>query len=96
MAIPEGLSAVVPFGTWSASDFDEASKLHTGADTPKPKDPTPAILAFSDPSSVNLTWPSVPVSTVSTSVFPSNILSAANPVNCEPSPINCVAVTIPA
>ena len=86
MDIPEGLSAVVPFGTWSASDLDEASKLHTGASTPKPKDPTPAILAFSYPSSVNLTWPFVPESTVSTSVFPSNILSATMPVKFVPEP----------
>ena len=51
--------------------------------------------SLSLPSVLTLKCPSEPPSTTSASVLPSNILSATIPLNCEPSPLNCVAVIIP-
>ena len=51
--------------------------------------------SLSLPSVVTLKCPSDPVSTTSASVFPSNILSAAKPVNALPSPTKLVADNAP-
>ena len=48
--------------------------------------PSDAMWSLSLPSVVSFMWPLLPVSIVSTSVLPSNILSDTIPVKLEPSP----------
>ena len=60
------------------------------------KTPSCVIRAFSEPSVLNMMCPFPPASTVSTSVLPSNILSAAIPVKFAPLPTKLVAVMTPA